>query len=182
MDGDAPTDVLDWLTQRPPAEIEAWLNENALPTGFNWRLLAQVASMEALSPDSMDPAVALAWGRVAWLSYDRLAANASSESEHDRYVCDAMRMRTELINRLGASPGDPLLDCDQIFEWFLTRRASEFAAVVRDANRWRELPVERIRQLRSIKHEVAVLRMLSQCAPAADTEVQRWIQLWDQLP
>lgn len=120
-----------------------------MPADFGWRGLAEVAGHEALSREPTELSVKLARARVARLARDRLAAEAADTYERTRYASDMMRLRAELINRHGAVPGDPFLDCDEVFEWFLNRHAGEFEAVAGDIIHWIELPVEGIRYLRT---------------------------------
>lgn len=176
---DNTTDPLQQLLSRTPDDIEAWLRQPDAPTGFNWLGLAEVAGYEAMR---CDLTTALAWARVSIAVRYRLADMMGESSVHSGQITDAMRLRTHLINRYGAINGDPVLDCDEIFHWFLDRHADQFDHAAADAGHWHDLPIERIRELRWIKGELNLLRRLDHCTLATSDEVQRWLTVWDQLP
>jgi hypothetical protein len=177
-------DVLRDLLRRTPDDIEAWLvsemDAGTLPEGFNWRGLAEVAANNALPLEPAGPNQTLPWARVARLAYGRLGD--SNERERTKREHDLMRLRAELILRLGPRQGDEFLDCETIFDWFLATHANSFDVVQQDAACWRDLPIERIRELRAVKHGISILRRLQACDRYAAPEVQRWLQLWDRLP
>lgn len=177
---EANNELLRRLLDQPPGEIEAWLARATAPGGFNWLGLAEVAGNNALRQDGGPVAVALSWARIADHATARFIAVAPDAAESR--TTGLKRLRAELINRHGSVPGDPFLDCDEIFRWFLGRHGNEFDAAAADATHWTELPIERIRELRSIKNELSVLKLLGRCAPFGTPEVQRWIQLWGRLP
>jgi hypothetical protein len=175
-------ELLRQLLRRPPSEIESWLAAAGPPPDFNWRGLAEVAGWEALN-DPIELTDALAWARIARLALDRLAAAAPGDrGEAQRSRNNLQRLRAGLITRHGVVPGDPFLDCDQLFDDFLARYGDQYDAVARDSERWTTLPIERIRDLRYIKNELNPLLRLDQCERFADAEVQRWVALWPQLP
>lgn len=172
-------DLLNQLLLRPPSEVELWLQQPDAPTGFNWLGLAEVAGNKAMRGDRDTD---LAWARVSVSVRYRLAEMMGESSEYSGQITSAMRLRAELINRYGHVDGDPLLDCQAIFRWFIDRHAGQFDQAAVDTNHWLDLPIERMRELRRIKEELNVLRRLDHCALATNDEFQRWLALWTRLP
>ncbi|WP_067468373.1 hypothetical protein [Nocardia amamiensis] len=174
-----PDELFRHLRTLPPADIEQWLQKGEWPAGFNWRGLAEVAEFETFHGD---PTTALEWAQVVLFVRNQLARTAVGRFERQRQITDAMRLRAELINRLGHVAGDPLLDCEEIFRWFFSRHANQFEEAAADTSHWRDLPIDRIRELRQIKGELNVLRRLDHCAAASSDEASRWFSLWQHLP
>jgi hypothetical protein len=174
---------LQRLLRSEPERIEARLaGADPPPDDFNWLGLAEVAAARALRQDPQPLDALLPWARVAQLAYRRLIARAGSVAEADRYEESLMRLQAGLIRRHGHRAGDPFLDCDQIFDWFLGRHAGGFDAAQGDSRRWRELPVARIHELRTIKNHLGVIRLLERCDRFGTPEIRRWLDLRDQLP
>ena len=180
MSASSSNDVLRGLLRSPPGDVEEFVRSGNAPEDFNWLLLAEKAAANALPLTPSDLATSLAWAEVAGLAYQRLAESGMRTKERSEE--DLMWLRAELIMRHGPRKGDPFLDCDQIFDWFLNTYGSEFDAV-RDATvPWPELPIARIRQLRQITHGLAILRRLAQCERSRTPEIQRWQALREKLP
>ncbi|MGX1776316.1 hypothetical protein ACWIGW_29690 [Nocardia brasiliensis] len=174
-----PRTLLDHLLSLPPTEIETWLRTSGAPPDFNWLGLAEVTAHEAMRADATS---GISWARVAICIRERIAATAQDDSLRQSQIISAMNLRAAMINRHGPLPGDPLLDCQQIYRWFLNRHPDQIEQVTTDAAHWRELPIARIRELRRIKNELNVLRNLGSCIDVAPPEAQRWIEMWPQLP
>jgi hypothetical protein len=160
------------------------------PTGLDWRAVAEIAGSRALPPgdgplaDALEDA--LAWARVARIASEHLAAAADVAGDaiaRDDAERAMLRLRGDLIMRHGERPGDPLLDADGIFDWFLRTHDGTFDAVARDAVRWRDLPRDRLRELRSVKNALAIVDRLAVCPRyGADPEIRRWRSIRDALP
>ncbi|WP_157128916.1 hypothetical protein [Nocardia amamiensis] len=174
-----PDELFRHLRTLPPADIEEWLQKGERPAGFNWFGLAEVAGSEALHGD---PSIALEWARVAVSVRNQLAGMVVGRFQRENQITDGMRLRADLINRLGHVAGDPLLDCEEIFRWFFARHAGEFEKAAADTSHWRDLPIDRIRELRQIKLDLGVLRRLEHCPAASSDEAARWFSLRQHLP
>ncbi len=162
-----------------PAEILTWLQSTNAPEDFNRLGLAEAAAQEAIHADSH---TALSWARVAIDLRNRIAATARDEALRHSQTVSAMMLRAATIDRYGSVAGDPIRDCDLIYRWFLDRHVGQIDITAADARRWRDLPVERIRELRRIKNELAVLSNLQGCVDEPPAEIQQWLQLRPDLP
>jgi len=173
--------LLRELIDLPPAALIARLQDDPVPA-LNWLGLAEVASMHALPLEPAGTDVTMSWARVAEIAYERLAADAGTDAERSRYAEAMARLRADLIKRHGPRVGDPFLDCDHVIEWFLSRHATDLEAAERDADGWRDLPIERIRELRKVKNELAIIARLERCPRYPTPEIQRWLSLRGRLP
>lgn len=174
-------DLLRDLLGEPPDAVVARLTRHVPPATFNWLGLAEAATNQALADDE-DAAASLAWAQVAGIAWERLASQPGIPGAHQRFMTSLMLLRAALIARHSASFEDPLLDSEEVLDWFLVRRRGELDAAARDSSRWQELPVERILELREIKDELGVVELLSGCSRCQTPEVQRWLELRNELP
>ncbi len=102
--------ILDWLQRIRRGEEMA-------PNDFNWLGLAEVAThyiwqlnfVDAKEPD-------LKWVQVAISAYDYIADKFNS----DDAVMQSMALRASMIEQLGAAPGDPVLDVEQLVQVFFS--------------------------------------------------------------
>jgi hypothetical protein len=111
-----------------------------------------------------------------------LTADADDDRDRLNHGRAWALLRAALLRRHGHRPGDPVLDCDRVVDWFLSRHVGDLEAAERDGDHWRELPIVRIRELRDIKNDLAVIRQLERCDRFRSPEVQRWLRLRDRLP
>jgi len=174
-----PDELLRDLLRRAPVDVEAALT-SSVPRGFNWLGLGEVAAANALAEDAEEGA--LAWARVARQAYEHLASAAGRDRERRRFMTSLMRLRGALIRRHGPHAGHPFLDCDEVIDWFLVPHAGQYEMAALDAESWRELPIERVRALRDIKNEIAVLQLTDRCDRFKLPEVQAWVALRRRLP
>jgi hypothetical protein len=172
-------ELLSW----DPIRIESWLSNFASseppPEDFNWLGLAEVAASRAAA--ATDGAAQLAWGRIAQAAYEHLSSRADPASSY-RHTEDAMRLRAELIRAQGPRSNDPLLDCDEILDWFLQNVDRPVDEIRQRTARWRELDPNEVLELRRLKNRLAILRRLDRCPGIGREEIARWLALWELLP
>ncbi|MFD4443430.1 hypothetical protein ACFWPK_27005 [Nocardia sp. NPDC058519] len=163
-----------------PLEIEDWVNGSEVSAGFNWLGLSEISGQEAVRGDVGN---ALVWARIGVSARGVLADLAVDSATKWLHSMKAMRLRAEMISRFRDNlVADPLLDYRSIFDWFISRHNGQFEKIAADADMWRELPLERIRELRRVKEELNVLRCLLDCVPLVPAEIRPWIGLWYRLP
>ncbi len=88
-----------------------------------------------------------------------------------------------MIDKKGVTPGDFVLDMDQIVRWFCESLPFSYEAAERKASIWRTLDIQEIRALRGIKNRlriIAELVTIGRLQP--DQELSAWLSLRDKLP
>ena len=180
--------LLKRLVHGPVLEVERWLEavrsgQNTVPEGFNWLGLAEQAGFNArtgrlnltVSPD-------LDWARIATSVYDRLAWE-SDPADRESLVHSSMTLRAYMIPRLGSVAGDAVLDSEMVRQWFIesTRLTPEEAAD--RSERWRELEIDGIRELRRIKNRLSVVKLLIDGGYFTDDILlNEWLSIAETLP
>lgn len=175
--------LLQTVLQWPLSQVTAWLDGHAVgePVGqedFNWDLFAFTAARRAREERS------LPWAHIALRVYAVLAERSPVGSMHS-FMLSAMSLRAWMINELGAREGDTVLDPEIIFGWF--QRVAvvplEEAARLVDTQDWSTLPIETLRELRSIKNALNVLSFLPETEGVRrHPELEGWLQLRSRLP
>src|SRR5689334_3389009 len=118
---------IDDVLEGQPSEIQEWLRQvqqgqvNA-PGLFNWLGLAESTALKAREKERAgSPSQGLAWAQVAISVYEWMATELylleEQSSQKESCLISAMVLRTYMICRLGASPGDFVLDVRQIVDW-----------------------------------------------------------------
>ncbi|RSS72266.1 hypothetical protein [Streptomyces sp. WAC06614] len=173
-DGHGLQDLEDWLAGDPPLAEE--------PAPVTLRVLATAGMQD----DRLPAGVRLRWGRVALAACRRTAQWA----QQDALVAAAedAAVRGCLIHLLGPDPADPARDpaglCRDLLELLAglghtphgTRERTEV---------WRELPIDRIRELRRIKTVLLRLAFVRPHLPDTDplaAAVDAWTAVRPWLP
>lgn len=171
-----------------PSFVEHWLNElragkAAVPVAVHLFDLAQLAGFQSQSaPPHPAEGSDLEWARVAVALFEeglRQGVTTNIESATNR----AMLLRVRMIGRYGNVSGDVVLDADIIRDWFYRDlRLSGEEAVMR-GDRWRELPLEQIRELRRIKNRLSIIQALAATrkGPLAN-DLREWLSIRERLP
>ena len=182
-------DLSNFLLQQPADQAYEWVH-NALtgvqnvPEGFNWLGLAEVASSRARGRGGSDDSPNLMWARTAIEIYEYLIGKTKNKhSTSLSYEQSMMLLRAFCIVKLGSVPGDPILDVNDIIQWFFQNKEMSFDKAQEKAWNWRERPLEEIRNLRYIKNRLSVLKYLFRNYPLETSrELDDWLALWDKLP
>jgi hypothetical protein len=107
------------MLQREASGVETWLKsavagEAEVPPSFNWQGFAEGATQNALNSEAPGSAgVDLTWARVAAMAYQHLIDHSPPDIR-DALTLSLMMLRASLISRVGSSPGDSLLDADDL--------------------------------------------------------------------
>ena len=167
-------------------DVRTWVqgccaSDGSLPATYPWHALAEGAALRARSSGAS--AEADEWARVALLVYGALARAPDGLD----FELSAMNLRAWMVERFGAEDGHDVRDFSHIVEWFLRSTEMPLADARGAARRLRETPLEQwsseielVRALRRVKNRMNVLRWLK--ATPLPPEVQRWLQLWEELP
>lgn len=138
------------------------------------------------------PAVpALTWAQTALTVYTLLARRAKS-SDQQAYLDSAMTLRAYLISRLGAVPGDRVLDVDDVLYWFFDplritpEQAYQRALACRrrmESGTLTPRVATELRQLRRLKNRLAPLVFLIESGQLDPLEtLQAWLDIQEALP
>lgn len=169
-------DVLTWVKQVREGKLQS-------PINFNWHGLAEAAAMEArLNYGDNSPTLNLSWAEVATSIYDYLA-NLAGESAGESFLISSMLLRVAMIADFGAIPGHPVLDIDQVINWFFDSLKMSPDEAKQKAPNWRNCSINEIRELRKIKNRLKVIFVLIDSGKLVpNVELSTWLSLRSQLP
>ncbi len=168
--------------------LEAWLQQvesgtEAVPGGSFLPGIGQAASHRARREDDLE------WANIAVRVYE--LSSRAGDSERDSVLRKAMNLRAWFICKRGSTPGDPVLDRDIILRWFYKELRYSFDEVLRLIAAWKQtglplserLALNDLRELRAIKNRLDPVRQLFDCGGSPDdSDLQRWLDVRDQLP
>ncbi|MGV0103673.1 DUF1822 domain-containing protein [Nostoc sp. DSM 114160] len=199
------TNFLIVLLQKEPEQVQAWLRmvwaePQQVPEKFNWLGLAEISTFRAqelANEESKEShSESLAWAEIATSVYEFLAENNPSFSES--YLYSLMGLRAYTILKFGAIPGNPVLDVQQIVNWFFDNLHISYQEALVKAADWREAlaaknpeetqkkfdsELEDFRKLRLIKNRLSIIKYLSKSKDfIPNEELNIWISLWEKLP
>ncbi len=168
--------LLQWVQS-----VRAGLKQ--VPHDFNWSGLAEAAALRArYGNDQTSSQPDLEWAKVAILIYSYLMDEVDSPNraslEHSE-----MSLKAYLTGKLGAVPNDPILDVDQIIQWFFENLHISLDEAEKKASSWRKLAKEEILELQQIKNRLAIIKTLadSNLLPP-NQELSAWLALREKLP
>ncbi|WP_335017143.1 hypothetical protein [Nostoc sp.] len=139
------TNFLRVLLQKDPEQVRTWLRmvwaeQQQVPEKFNWLGLAEVSTFRAQElaneESNESHSESLTWAEIASSVYEFLAENNLSFSE--RYLDSLMGLRTYMILKFGALPGNRVLDIQQIVNWFFDNLHISYEEALIKATDWRE--------------------------------------------
>jgi hypothetical protein len=183
-------DVSNFLLQQPADQAYEWVH-NALndaqnvSQSLNWWLgLAEVASFRARGRSASDDSPNLPWAKIAIETYEYLIGKTKNKHGASLpYEQSMMLLRTYCIVKLGSVPGDPILDVNDIIQWFFQKKEMSFDEAQERAQDWRKGSLEEIRNLRYVKNRLSVIKYLVQNYPLeTNKELDDWLALWEKLP
>lgn len=130
---------------------------------------------------------------IEWAGIAIRAAELMAENETDREFAlqRAMRIRASFISKMGSRHGDVVLDKETIIGWFKSEAKPPIQVARECSERWkdqslpldRRLPLEQLRELRSLRHRIRVLQTLAECGELPDVPMLReWLEICDLLP
>jgi len=150
-----------------------------VPNAFNWLGLAETVTLNA---HTTHDAISLEWARVADAIYNYLN-NRSTPAKRDSLMVAQMNLRVAMIRKFGVVPGDPILDADQVVQWFLHGQRMSLEEADQKAASWQQLPTKDIRELRAIKNRISVIKTLIESGQVKpDQRLNDWLVLWNKLP
>lgn len=201
------TDLLNDLLQQDATQVQAWLNsvwagQQQVPEGFHWHGLAEGAAFRARGESNLTFHLPnIEWAKVSTSVYDFLAENQHNPNSRDSFKLSSMMLRAFMIKKNGVVAGDPILDADQIINWFLTKLDVSYDEALIKATAWREffqrgfkdssgnkkelhdIEVKEILKLRLIKNRLAVIEALAESDQfQPNEELSAWLSLRDKLP
>lgn len=172
--GQSPADVLAWLAQ-------AQLTPTAVPANFNWLGFSDLAAANARHEHTQD--AALAWANIAVAGYQTLMDRAPSTSRHLASLISIMNLRAFLIAQFGATPGDPLLDLQQLIDLFQRTSPLTYVEASHRAASDQKYAPENLGTLRIVKNMLGPFAWLaSQGLLQHDPLMTSWVRLRDDLP
>ncbi|MEH1968445.1 MULTISPECIES: hypothetical protein [unclassified Nostoc] len=199
------TNLLRVLLQKDPEQVQTWLRmvwaeQQQVPEKFNWLGLAEISTFRAQELANQESneshSESLAWAEIATSVYEFLAENNPTFSES--YLYSLMGLRAYTILKFGALPGNPVLDIQQIVNWFFDNLHISYQEALIKATDWRETlaannpeetqkkfesELEDIRKLRLIKNRLGIIKRLSKSKYfLPNEELNIWISLWEKLP
>jgi hypothetical protein len=174
MNPDLVADELDKQISGPDALSPGECHTLAEGAGFK--------AVSAAADGSLDSA--RAWSEISVRIYEALASRPDmNPQKKERFLESAMRVRSELIGRFGALPGDNLRDAGKLRDWFLDRLVWDIETARRKAADWKALALPEIQALRNLKNR---LRTLHPAIPSAelggDGRIREWLDLEKDLP
>ena len=197
MSEDDATKLLKSLLQKDAIQVQAWLKtiwtgKEHISNNFNWHGLAEVAASRA--SDNLN----LEWAKVAIYVYNFLAANQPNATGKESFMSSAMTLRAYMISKLGATPGDEILDIEYLVNWFFNDlKISDKDALIK-ADAWKKMlasknkkdiqnkldaELEEFRILRQIKSRLTLFKLLSESNKfTPDKEIADWLSIQDKLP
>lgn len=200
------TKLLNSLLKKKPVQVQVWLKsiwtkEQQVSEEFNWLGLAEVAA--SLARENLafkDNLFALEWAKIATSVYEFLAESNSNTFAKNSFTQSSMLLRSNMIFKLGNLLDDPVLDAEEIVNWFFKELKFSYKEAIQKSSLWRELSpekyeelaknekqlelaLEEIRDLREIKNRLAVIRVLTQNELfKPNEEIKAWNALWEKLP
>ncbi len=176
-----PADVLEWVRSIPEEERKTFGNANW------WLGIAEGAAFRTFLPEyAQSGRPNLDWARVAYTVYDYLARRSNDFFTSYKFMYKWMLLKVRLINTLGSQPGDPLLDAQEIVEWFFDdlsmtpEEAREKAQAAR--SNLRAADIDQLLELRRLRGKIAIIGYLQQPAQLERYEdIQKWLELKGQL-
>jgi hypothetical protein len=168
--------VLAWLKQ-------VWSGQLQSPENFNWHGFAEAAAFDARSNlDNSSLVSSLSWAEVATSVYEHLG-NSASESAAELYRNSSMLLRTAMIAKLGSVPGNPVLDIDQVVNWFFNELKISPDEANKKATNWRNCNIQEIRELRKIKNRLNIISVLIESDKLTPNQkLSTWLSLKSKLP
>lgn len=207
----------NYLLEQHPKDVDAWLQSATNRSTFShedfqwWLGLAQGATFRAESGFQIDTPsqdFAVMWARVGVTIYEYLLAQPSNASACLSLELSLMELRTFFITRLGMMKNDPLLDVEQIIQWFFQNLPYSLQGLTELVNVWhtikkrpsafkqlsqgakivvgqRIFQAETLQKMRWVKKKLKILKTLSESnclSLTQNNELKSWILLWEQLP
>jgi hypothetical protein len=175
------TQTLQTLLSQSPELILHWLQDvesghQEVSSDFNWLGLAESAAFEARAKNNVT------WAEVAIRVYERLATSVDSAHKNG-FIASIMHLKAFLIIQLGAVHGDPILDPDEIVQWFFANLPYTFEEATQKTAHWRTLDVQEIKALRLIKGRLSIVTSLvKNNIVHPGLELQLWLSLQQSLP
>lgn len=179
---------LDTLLQQSPAQLYQWVQAireglEQVPQDFNWLGLAEAAALRArFGDDQTSSQPDLEWAKVAILIYNQIISEATPvyRASLERSV---MSLKAYLIDKLGIVPDDPILDVNQIVQWFFEKLHISLKEAEEKAALWQSLAKEEILELRQIKNRLAIIKTLAESnLLPPNQELSAWLALREKLP
>ncbi len=181
-------ELIAWLIKQDVTTVETWLQNvwegrESVPKDFYWPHL--VAAIEVLARSGNGPRYYeqpdLAWAKVAVSIYQYLINRAdplTRMSLEDRM----MHLKAHLMRSYGNVAGDPMLDVDQIIEWFF-RNLHLSIEDIEKISSWESLTTEELLRLSYIKNRLFVLRFLvDHNLIFPDERLKKWLMIRERLP
>jgi len=171
--------TLQALLAKDPLELDAWFDAQGSDPAFDqavhWHGLAEAAAQRARAEVDLD------WAAIAirlYAHWGRIMGDSAINSGR----LSVMFMRAWLIRKLGAEPGDPILDIHTLacqFEEGLTLSITEASAL---AATWQTQDIAVIRELRGIKNRLGPFELLDPQLLTEIPRVRNWLAIRSQLP
>jgi hypothetical protein len=179
---------VDELLQSDPVHVLAWTRQawstpdNPVDKSFWLRLAEAAASYARWGRGSPTGLPNRDWAEVATTIYDSLAGFGDGD-EAKSHALTSMMLRAFMISRVGPSPGDPVLDAQRVYSWFVEGLPFSFREATEKSASWKRLDTGQIRELRRLKNHLAVMQLLIDAGYlTADDDLRRWLSLRDRLP
>lgn len=174
------TQFLNNLEQQKPSKIIELIRSIkeervSIPENFNWLGLAQVSSLNARTDKTNN----LLWAMVAIEAYNFSMKNVDCRESNLRSI---MFLRVYFIERYGSKINDPILDFNQVVQWFFQSLTISLNEAKEIADNWNELDIDKIKELRKIKNRLAVFKELSTSLLEPYPELREWIMIYNKLP
>jgi len=188
MNQSESTQLLNELVRQDASDVKNWLKriwskQEEVPEDFNWLGLAEAAAFNARSgKGNASNLPDLAWAEIATSIYDDLAAKAN-RGTGESFINSSMLLRAGMIAELGAVSGHPVLDGNQIIQWFFHSLTMSLDEAAKNAENWKKLNIDEIRELRRIKNRLKVILVLAKSKKfIPNEELRAWIDLRERLP
>ncbi|MGJ7537989.1 hypothetical protein ACSFCA_33040 [Variovorax sp. ZT5R36] len=170
---------MQMLLAKGPLELGAWFDAQGSGPTFDetvhWHGLAEAAAQQARAEVDLD------WAALAIRLYAHWGCIMGDSATRSGRL-SVMFMRAWLIRKLGAEPGDPVLDIHTLasqFEEDLTLSITEASAL---ALTWRTQDIAVIRELRGIKNQLGPFELLDPQLLSEIPRVRDWLVIRSQLP
>ena len=119
---------------------------------------------------------AITWYRNAMQIYDFL------ERKTQQPFISRIYMRLNVIELYGYGNEKSRPYLDEIIDWIVSGLQADVEQVKTEANRWMQLPVERIRELRMLNMKLKIARKLEENGIKPDNNALDYFPLIDVLP
>ncbi|MGH2509227.1 MAG: hypothetical protein ACRDHZ_17745 [Ktedonobacteraceae bacterium] len=212
------TDLMDYLLAQHPENVNKWLQHVmdgsvSVPEDFNWLGLVNGATFRAelkCMPYAQQPTLTILWARVGVNVYEYLLTVSRSSKYPDRRSLEVslMWLRTFSIRKWGAVKDDPLLDIEQIIQWFfqdlpyslqdlarlieIWHAIREQPSVLRQLSEEKQITVlqwafraEDLTNMRLIKNKLQIIKSLLDANMLSSVQYEKvcnWTPLWENLP